>query len=227
MNTSENNKLGANRSLNFKLAITGVFGALSVVLSITPLGYIQIGPLAITVMHIPAILATVVAGLIPGVSVGLIFGLTSLIRAAVTGSSPFFVNPLVSVLPRMLFPVFVWLIFNAFNSLRCPKALSGGIAAGLGTFIHTVLVMGSIYLIYLDSYLPLVRNTLIKRGFNPDTLKGFKLFAVIIGITELTNGLWEIAGAVIITVAVLLSLYAIGKKNSKLSKIESQEASDK
>ncbi|MBR3550144.1 MAG: ECF transporter S component, partial [Treponema sp.] len=92
-----------NRSINYKIALTGVFGALSVVLSFTPLGYIQIGLLAITIMHIPVILAVILAGLVPGVSVGLIFGLSSLIRAAQTGS-PFFINPLCSVLPRMIFP---------------------------------------------------------------------------------------------------------------------------
>ena len=225
MDTKKN--LEGARSLNYKLAVTGIFGALSVILSLTPLGYIQIGLLAITVMHIPAILATLIAGLVPGMGTGLIFGLTSLIRAAVTGSSPFFVTPLVSVLPRMCFPVFVWLIYKGLSCIKCPKIIGGSIAAGLGTFIHTVLVMGAIYIIYLDQYLPKVAEKLQARGFDVASLKGFKLFAAIIGLTEATNGLWEIAGAVIITAATLSALYAVGKRKSKPSRIEQEaESSD-
>lgn len=210
----------SNRSLNYKIALTGILGALSVVLSVTPIGYIQIGMLAITIMHIPAILAAVMAGLVPGIGVGLIFGITSLVRASITGSSPFFVNPLVSVLPRMLFPVFVYFIDLALRKIRLPKVISGGISAALGTFIHTVLVMGMIFLIYIDSYLPLVAEKLVSMGFNLESISGFGLFAAIIGLVELTNGLWEILGAAVITVAVLASSCLVKNRKSKLSKIE-------
>ena len=72
-----------NKSLNFEVAVTGIFGALCIVLSVTPFGFIQIGPLALTIMHIPVIAATVLGGLIPGVGVGLVFGISSLIRTLI------------------------------------------------------------------------------------------------------------------------------------------------
>ena len=45
-----------NQSLNYKLALTGIFSALSIVLAVTPIGYINIGFIAITIMHVPVIL---------------------------------------------------------------------------------------------------------------------------------------------------------------------------
>ena len=199
-----------NRSINYKIALTGVFGALSVVLSFTPLGYIQIGLLAITIMHIPVILAVILAGLVPGVSVGLIFGLSSLIRAAQTGS-PFFINPLCSVLPRMIFPVAAWAICKLFN--RFPgvsKVLSGSIAAAIGT----------LYIFYAEPLLQGMKGAMEQFGFSTDNLSPVGGFIAIIACTLATNGIWEIITATIIVATVLTSIYAVKNKKSKLSKIE-------
>ena len=99
-------------SLNKKLTLTGAFSALVIVLGITRLGFITLGPTAsITILHIPVILICMLAGLPEGLFVGLVFGSLSLIQAAMSPSGvldPFFVNPLVSVLPRMLIAVIAW-----------------------------------------------------------------------------------------------------------------------
>ena len=42
----------------------GVFGALTIVLGLTPLGMIPIGPVRVTTLHIPTIVAALVAGLV-------------------------------------------------------------------------------------------------------------------------------------------------------------------
>ena len=86
---------------------TAMMIALTLVLANTPLGRITMPFLTATTLHIPVIIATLVLGLEAGVLTGLTFGIHSLI-SNLTGASffaPFFINPLVSVLPRVLFPV--------------------------------------------------------------------------------------------------------------------------
>ncbi len=100
-----------------KLAIIGVLGAISTVLGMTPLGFIPVGPTRATIMHIPVIIGAIMEGPIVGGFVGLIFGLFSIFQA-ITNPTPVsfaFLNPLVSVLPRVLIGIFS---FYAYDFLR-------------------------------------------------------------------------------------------------------------
>lgn len=202
------------QSLNYKIAMTGIFGALSIILALTPIGYIQIGALAITIMHIPTILATLTAGLVPGLFTGLIFGISSLVKAATSGnaSNIFFVNPLVSVLPRVIFPIAVWGFFKLLNLIpRMPKTVSGGIAAAAGTLVHTLLVLGALVIFY-------GKDLGLKSG---EMLSGFFAF---VAATLATNGLWEIVSATVLSVIVLGAIYGINSRKSKISKLEDSDA---
>lgn len=204
------------QSLNYKIAMTGIFGALSIILALTPIGYIQIGALAITIMHIPTILATLTAGLVPGLFTGLIFGISSLVKAATSGnaSNIFFVNPLVSVLPRVIFPIAVWGFFKLLNLIpRMPKTVSGGIAAAAGTLVHTLLVLGALVIFY-------GKDLGLKSG---EMLSGFFAF---VAATLATNGLWEIVSASVLSVIVLGAIYGINSRKSKISKLEDSDAGD-
>lgn len=204
------------QSLNYKIAMTGIFGALSIILALTPIGYIQIGALAITIMHIPTILATLTAGLVPGLFTGLIFGISSLVKAATSGnaSNIFFVNPLVSVLPRVIFPIAVWGFFKLLNLIpRMPKTVSGGIAAAAGTLVHTLLVLGALVIFY-------GKDLGLKSG---EMLSGFFAF---VAATLATNGLWEVVSASVLSVIVLGAIYGINSRKSKISKLEDSDAGD-
>ena len=64
-----------------RMTVTGMLGAISVVLGMTPLGFIPIGTTNATIMHIPVIIGAIVEGPIVGMLVGLIFGISSLIRS--------------------------------------------------------------------------------------------------------------------------------------------------
>ncbi|MCR5217258.1 ECF transporter S component [Treponema sp.] len=218
-----------NQSVNYKIAMTGVLGALSVVLSVTPLGYIQIPFISITVMHIPAILAAVLAGLVPGMCVGLIFGVTSLVRTVIAGGgvNPFFLNPMVSILPRILFPAAAWAAYTLLTKVASmPRTLGASIAAAVGTLFNTLLVMGAIYIFYGNTLVKGMAETFIKFGFNFE-ITGLKGYFAVIAVMELTNGLWEIAGAVIITTAVMGAMFVSSKAKSRLSQYEEEEEEDK
>ncbi|MCR3956662.1 MAG: ECF transporter S component [Gudongella sp.] len=102
-----------------KLTIIGVLGAISVVLGMTPLGFIPVGPTRATIMHIPVIIGAIVEGPIVGAFVGLIFGMFSIYQAitAPTPVSFVFLNPLVSVLPRILIGITAYYTYKGLNKL--------------------------------------------------------------------------------------------------------------
>ncbi len=210
----------SNRELNYKIALTGIFGALSLVLVFTHLGFISIGGfISITVMHIPTILVTILGGLVPGLGVGLIFGITSLINTVMNPVNPFFLNPMVSIVPRLLIPVVTWIVYRILNLIpKMPKILSGSVAAAFGTFSNTFFVMGAIYMLYGRELMEGMGGALSKMGFDVASLSGLKGYFAILACTMASNGIWEIVGAVVITVAVLSSLYLFKKGKSKLNK---------
>lgn len=134
---------GTRRISTKNVAIAGMLGAFSVVLSMTPIGYIPIPFLVgveATTMHIPVIIGAIIGGPIVGTMVGLIFGVSSLLRA----TNPFFMDPLVSVLPRLFIGVMSYYAYKAFKN---PIA-----AAVVGTLTNTV---GVLSMIYFRKYLPL------------------------------------------------------------------------
>ena len=193
-------------SLNNKLTLTGAFSALVIVLGITRLGFITLGPTAsITILHIPVILICMLAGLPEGIFVGLVFGSLSLIQAAMSPSGvldPFFVNPLVSVLPRMLIAVIAWGLWKALTLIpHMPKTVAAGISGFITTVAHTLLVLGSLYLFQGKK----VREALGGMGY----------FALV-GACGF-NAVLEALAATIICAAVFAGLFVAGKKHSKLS----------
>jgi len=196
----------SKKSLTYKLAMTGAFGALVVVLGITRLGFISLSPVvSLTILQIPVILVTLLAGLVPGISVGAIFGIFSLIQAASspTGAlDPLFVNPLVSIVPRMLIAFVTWGVDLLLKKIpHMPKILSGSIAAFFGSLSNTVFVIGSLYILYHDKVYAGMGNV----GY----FAGLGLL--------MPNALLEAAASVIVTAAVLSGVYVATNKKSKLS----------
>jgi len=84
-----------------KIVITGVLSAISIFLGITRLGFIPwFSGVSLTIMHLPVIIGAVLEGPVVGFAIGLIFGIFSLIQAAIAPTGPtdvWFTNPLISV----------------------------------------------------------------------------------------------------------------------------------
>ena len=197
-------------SLSHQLEFTIVFSLASLILGETPIGYIKIGSaLEITLLHIPVILAVIFGGLVPGVATGLVFGLSSFVKNLTTASSlgNFFVNPLVSILPRVVFPAVVYLVYKALTSLpHIPRIVSGLVATAVGTFAHTMLVMMSIFAFYGDTFLKELerRGEVDFSGAFPRT----KSFMAVICSAMRNNGLLEIAAALAVVAIGFAVLYA-------------------
>ena len=181
--------------------------AVTLVLANTPLGRITMPYLTATTLHIPVILATLVLGWQAGLITGLVFGVHSLI-SNLTGASffaPFFINPLVSVLPRALFPLCVYGIAQGLKRLLGrfdPRHVVAYVAASaLGTALHTTMVMGMIYLVYGGQ----IGQLLAQGAGVPEAIaqSGVGMGIAIMGVT---NGLPEMIVACVIAPVIALAL---------------------
>lgn len=128
-----------------KIVVTGVLGAIAVLLGWTRWGFIPwFGGVSLTIMHVPVIIGAILEGPVVGVAIGLIFGLFSVLQAAIAPNGPgdvIFTNPLISVLPRLFIGPVAWLVWSALK--RWPPV--GLIVAGIaGSLTNSVLVLGMI-----------------------------------------------------------------------------------
>ena len=113
-----------------KMTLFALFIAIEMMLLMTPFGYLRIGPISATLMHIPVILAAIFLGTGYGVALGLIFGITSVINATMTPGitsfvfSPFvtiggmsgnFMSLVIAIVPRVLLGVISGLLFQLFS----------------------------------------------------------------------------------------------------------------
>ena len=137
-----------------KMAIIGVLAAISIMLSMTPLGFIPLGPVNATIMHIPVIIGAVLEGPLVGITVGLIFGATSLFRALTmpTITSFALINPLVSILPRVLIGIVAYYVYKLTTKLTKNALASGWITGVIGSLVNTVGVLGMTYILYGARY---------------------------------------------------------------------------
>ncbi|NTW45041.1 MAG: ECF transporter S component [Anaerolineaceae bacterium] len=128
-----------------KLVVTGVLGAIAILLGVTRWGFIPwFGGVSLTIMHVPVIIAAVLEGPIVGIGVGLIFGIFSMIQAAVAPNGPtdiWFTNPLLSVLPRLFIGPVAFLVWKALQKVPVVGLIAAGIA---GSLTNTILVLGAI-----------------------------------------------------------------------------------
>ena len=198
-----NTNASAQRRLNVrKITLIGVLSAISIMMSMLPfIGYIPIGPTKATIMHIPVIIGAIIEGPVVGATIGLIFGLTSLWNAMTqpTITSIFFLNPLVSILPRVLIGVVAYYVYQGIYKIS-KKVYAAGFMAGLiGSLANTVGVLGMIYVLYADKYMERIGQAGADAGKWLFTLAA-------------TNGVPEALVAALIVSAVSVSLIRKGKK---------------
>ncbi len=150
-----------------KIVISGILGAIAILLGVTRLGFIPVPTPAghATIMHIPVILGGVLEGPVVGLITGAIFGLFSFLQPG----APFFADPLVSIFPRLFIGVVSYLVYffskKAINLATRPGASTAPgaddtspgpttagskisrilpylLAGAFGSATNTILVMG-------------------------------------------------------------------------------------
>lgn len=150
-----------------EMTTAGIFGAIILFMSLVPApwgltwGFIRIsGGIEITIIHIPVIIGGIFGGKRVAITLGALFGIGSLIAAFIYGGifAPFFYNPLVSVLPRVLFGYFIYLFYTGINKVVKNQYASMILSMGLSTFAHSIMVLTMLYLfsfnssVYLDIF---------------------------------------------------------------------------
>jgi uncharacterized membrane protein len=173
-----------------RLTTIALLGAIAAVMSFTPFGYIQVGVIRATFMHIPVIVAAIIEGPLAGALVGLIFGISSLVSNLSGPLAPVFLNPLVSIVPRVLIGLVAAYAYKATKS--------AAVSAAAGTITNTAGVLGMIYVVAAHQF---------------SQIKGItagNLGKVLIG-TASTNGLVEVAVAVVLVSAIIKGLNRVRK----------------
>lgn len=179
-----------------EITTLGIFSAIIFMMSFVPwLGFIPIGFTDLTIIHIPVIIGGIFGGKRVAIGLGTAFGLASwsqaLLRA--TGFAIVFQNPLVSVLPRILFGVAIYLLFVGLGKVIRNVFVQIALTAVLSTLLHTLFVLSSIFVFApLD---PLLREFADNTPF----------FAFIWAII-LSNGVFEMIAAFLIVTPIVWRL---------------------
>lgn len=186
-----------------RLAQVSILIAVVLVQNFVPLvGYVPVGPLSLTLIHVTVLIGAVAFGWQSGALVGLAWGLITWVRAFIAPTSPLavivMVNPLISVLPRVLLGIVGGMAF-ALLVRHCSARSAAVIAACLGALTNTVLVLGQIALFY---------------GQKSQALYHLNISALVpylLGVAA-TNGVGEliIASVIVPLVAVPLRRYVQG-----------------
>lgn len=176
----------------FEFVLTALFGSIILVLSLIPsIGYIMIFPgVSVTIIHIPVLIGAAFLKLKNTVVLGLFFGIGSLLVALMYASQPFdlaFRNPLISILPRILFAVAAFYIFKLFNYIFSRK--NGNI------ILVTLLSIITVFAVFLGSRS--ISNKIIYNKYNTEyqVLQGMTDPDIIEQQTIIVNELRVIADA--------------------------------
>jgi uncharacterized membrane protein len=133
-----------------KIVVAGIMAAISCFLGLTHWGFIPwFGGVSLTIMQVPVIIGAVLEGPLVGAIIGLIFGVFSMLQAAIAPNGPtdvWFTNPLLSVLPRLAIGPLAWLVWQGLKRWPVIGLIVSGIA---GSLTNTFLVLGMIGLLGL------------------------------------------------------------------------------
>lgn len=183
------------------------FTTIQVVLTFTPLGFLRIGPISATTLHIPVILAGMLLGPKYGAIMGGLFGFCSFINATIAPTltsflfTPFYqvgnisgnyYSLLIVFIPRILLGYISGKMFEKLKIENLTIKLI--MIASISTFIHTTMVLAMVYIFFYNEYSQLL-------GISADML-----LIMLVGIV-LTNGVFEIVLAAVIDSSLYKATY--------------------
>lgn len=131
--------------------------AILLLMSMTPLGYLNIGPLAITLNVVPLAVAAVALGPVGGLICGCVFGLTSFLQCLGIGGSSamgvmlFSINPFLAFVqrfvPRALDGLLLGWIYRGLSKKAKPY-VACAITGFLSAFLNTLLFMTALLVLF-------------------------------------------------------------------------------
>ena len=140
-----------------QLTMLGLLTAVLLLMAYTPLGYLNIGPLAITLNIIPVALAAITLGPAGGAVMGGVFGLTSFLQCIGVGGSSamgvvlFGINPFFAFLqrfiPRVLDGLLLGFLFRWIRKISNVQ-ISCFVTGFCSAFFNTVFFMAALVLLF-------------------------------------------------------------------------------
>jgi uncharacterized membrane protein len=201
--------VGNSREQVRKMVVIAMLSGICVFLGLTGLGFIPLPFFKLTILHLPVIIGAIIEGPMVGASIGLIFGLFSIYQNITTPTimSPFFYNPMVSIIPRVLIGIVSYYVYSFIKTKLKNHKLSIISAAICGSLTNTIGVLGTIYLFYFKDY----ANILVNNGkINESSIKNVSIaLLTIVG----TNGLAEALLSALIVSPVIIAIFKMQKRN--------------
>ena len=143
----------SNRFTTAQLTLLGLMAAILLLMAYTPLGYLNIGPLAISFNVIPVAISAVVLGPVGGAVAGAIFGLTSFLQCIGVGGSSamgvvlFGINPFFAFIqrfvPRLLDGICLGFIFKGMRKVSNTYAACA-VTGFFSAFLKTLFFMSAL-----------------------------------------------------------------------------------
>lgn len=206
--------------MNIKqFTLTAIFLSIILLFAFTPIGFIHLGIIKATLIHIPVIIGSIILGPKIGAFLGLAFGTTSIINNTLAPTllsfafSPAipvlgtdrgsFMALIVAIVPRVVIGILPYFFMKGFNQLiirnKIKQKTSLFLIGLVTTVIHTFLVMGAIAVVFYDAY---------SQAINVESLSG-----VIIAVFTvfLSNGIGEAIVAAFIVMTVVPPLLKISE----------------
>ncbi|MBO0476549.1 ECF transporter S component [Vagococcus sp. DIV0080] len=200
-----------------QLTLTAIFLAIIILFSFTPLGFINLGFIKATLVHVPVIIGAIVLGPRIGAFLGLAFGLLSMTINTISPSLlSFAFSPFIPVLgtnetslwaiaialiPRILTGVVPFYVYRFFKNRETKQNISLFVAGITGSMVNTILVMNMIFFLFQDAYAA-AKNMEVGAG----------LYKAVLSVIFI-NGIPEAIVAGIATSAVAFVLLKIVDKN--------------
>ena len=148
-----------------QLTILGLMAGILFLMAYTPLGYLNIGPLAVTFNVIPVAVCAIVLGPTGGAIAGAVFGLTSFMQAigiggvSALGSALFQINPFMTAVqcfgPRILDGICIGFIYRAVHK-KANTYVSCAVTGFFSAFLNTLFFMTALIVMFGNT--ELIRN---------------------------------------------------------------------
>ena len=138
------------------LVLLAMFTGILLVMSLTPLGYLNIGPLAISLNMIPVAIGAVALGPGGGAFLGAVFGITSCLQCVGIGGTSYMgmilfeISPILTIVQRLFTRILAgWLTGVVYLGLRKLQLRSAACLAGFGAaFFNTLFFMSALVLLF-------------------------------------------------------------------------------
>lgn len=140
-----------------ELTLLGLLTALLLLMSYTPLGYLNIGPLAITFNMIPVAIAAAALGPWGGAFAGAVFGITSFLQCLGIGGTSamgvilFELSPILAFIqrfvPRLLAGLLTGLIYKGAAKIA-NRTFAGFLSGFCAAFLNTALFMFALVILF-------------------------------------------------------------------------------